>query len=419
MNMTRTLGIISATLLLCSCSQEDVDIIAKSTENYRDDFIKAAAKLVEDSDTPGVAVAIIKGDGRRWTHGFGFEDLETKKPMTENTVISIGSVSKTITGVAIMQTVEKGLLDLDADVNEYLPFNLVNPKYPAGIITPRHVLTHTTGIVDNSTIYHSEIGYHPGGDNPIALGDFVKGYLTPSGKYYSESDNFMDTPPGDGYRYTNVGFGLAGHLVENVTSKPFNVFTRENIFQPLGMNSTGWMYSEVDEDLLGKQYGNKDGEPQEALIGPAVGSWRAYRKYGLATYPDGGLRTSVSDLGNFLTAVMNKGSFNGKRIMEEATVDAMLAPQRFGHERIPNIRGIKDQAIAFVYEVPGMIGGPSWTRIGHNGGDPGTTTFMYYEPTTKTGIIYFTNSDILTRDQIHATQTIINSLVVHADDLVN
>ncbi|MEX0299875.1 MAG: serine hydrolase domain-containing protein, partial [Kordiimonas sp.] len=120
--MIHALRVISATLLLYGCSQEGGDVIPKTSNDYRNDFVKEASKLLKDSDTPGVAVAIVKGDGRKWTYGFGYEDLENQKPMTENTVISIGSVSKIVTGFAAMQAVEKGLLDLDESVNSYLPF---------------------------------------------------------------------------------------------------------------------------------------------------------------------------------------------------------------------------------------------------------------------------------------------------------
>ena len=220
-------------------------VVAGDSEYTIDTFVQAAAEHVQKSGLPGVAVAVVRPDGRYWATGFGYADIGAKKPMTENSIISIGSVSKTITGVSVMQLVEKGKIALNGDINDILSFNVKNPKQLGKTITPRHVLTHTSGLVDNEEIYGSPVSYHFGGDNPIELRDFLKDYYSPGHKYYSEDANFANTAPGANFEYSNVAYGLAGHLVEAASGQAFNAYTAEHVFKPLGMNDTGWKYSEV------------------------------------------------------------------------------------------------------------------------------------------------------------------------------
>lgn len=387
----KCLGVLCA-LSMTACSEAAAPIKNKA------EFIETATKIVAKSDAAGVAVAIVKADGSFWSRGFGYADIAAKKPMTDETVISIGSISKTMTGVAVMQLVEQGLIDLDGDINAYLPFKVINPKQPNHTITPRHVLTHTTGIIDYDAVYNGPAVYHFGGDNPIALGDFLKDYLVPGGQYYSVDDNFTDTAPGDSHSYSNVAYGLAGYLVEAVSGQLFHEYTRDHILQPLGMLSSGWKYSEVDAQKLGKQYGTADSPYEKSvgntLTGGVYKGLQAYKRYSLATYPDGGFRTSVSDLSHFLAAIMNGGVYNGTRILKAETLDAMFTPQRFGHDKIPNLRYLKDQGITFRIADASDFNFKGGYSIGHTGGDPGTDTFMHFDPTSRIGVITFINSDL-------------------------
>jgi len=392
-------------------------IQADSAITSKEDFIAVSEKLVKENDIPGMAVAVVHPNGTIWAHGYGYADLAAKKPMTKNTVMAIASITKTVTGTAVMQLVEKGLIDLDKDVNTFLPFKVVNPKKPDAIITPRHMLTHTTGIVDSAAVYFSTDVYHSGGDNPLALGDFVKAYLTPGGKYYSEEDNFSDHAPGTYYEYSNIVYGLIGHMIEHVSGQAFNDYTRENILQPLGMNASGWKFHEIDAAATGKQYGRKDAETIIPYVGEPVGQWRAYAPYSIASYPDGGLRTSVSDLSHFLAAIMSGGIYKEHRILSEKTVTAMLTTQRFGNGKMPGLKEYEDQGLAFAYEPPAILG-PDWIKLGHAGGDPGTMTGMYFDPKDKFGVIFFINGDTRAPEQIAAAQKIIKALFKHGQLLL-
>ncbi|MFT4670775.1 MAG: CubicO group peptidase (beta-lactamase class C family) [Pseudohongiellaceae bacterium] len=369
------------------------DSSAKSS--FSEKYSLSLEQRVLDANIPGIAISVVRADGSYWAAGYGYADLARRVPMTKDTVMSIASVSKTITGTAIIQLVENGKLDLDSSIDGYLPFKVINPNRADDKITLRHILTHTSGIVDNDAIYASEIVYHFGGDNPVSLEQFLEAYLIPGGQYYSAKNNFLSTQPGKRFEYGNIAYGLAGLVVESVSEQSFSDFTRQNILEPLEMNSSGWLYPEVKHLQIGKQYGREDGDYRDNMVGDSIQGWRAYDRYGLATYPDGGFRTSVSDLSHFLAAIMNGGSYKGARILEQSVVDEMLMPQEFYGGRPPGFYDEYNggsQALAFAHQVI-ESNGLHFTTIGHTGGDPGTITFMGFDPERKIGVIIFINSD--------------------------
>ncbi len=112
----------------------------------------------------GLGAAIIVDRQVVWMHGFGFSDKDRTRPFTPRTVMNVGSIAKTVTGVAMMRAVQDGLLSLDEDINRYLPFRVVNPYRPQETITLRHLATHTSGIRDRWEVYART--YHYGGDSP-------------------------------------------------------------------------------------------------------------------------------------------------------------------------------------------------------------------------------------------------------------
>jgi CubicO group peptidase (beta-lactamase class C family) len=157
----------------------------------------------------GIGAAMIVGRKVAWMKGYGFADKSRAVPFTPDTVMNIGSISKTFTGAALMRAVQDGKLSLDEDINAYLPFRVVNPNHPHAKITLRQLATHTSGIVDREPVYAAT--YHYGGV-PEPLDEFLKGYLVPAGANYSK-DNFLDAIPGTNREYSNIAAGLAGYIV--------------------------------------------------------------------------------------------------------------------------------------------------------------------------------------------------------------
>ncbi len=331
-----------------------------------DRFIQAQMKSMK---MPGLACCIVKNGRVAWAKGYGWANVQTKQRVTEDTLFTIASVSKTVTGTAVMQLCERGAIDLDGAVNDHLPFKVCHPKYPDVPITFRMLLTHTSGIQDSDAYReHYTLG-RGGGDSPIALGDFLKMYLLPKGSVYDPEENFTAHKPGTRHEYSNVGYALLGYLVETIAKMPFNEYCKTHIFAPLEMTRTGWFLSEIDTSKLAMPYR------------PRGRSYTPLGHYGFPTYPDGLLRTSVKEYARFILAYLNKGTFHGKTILSPETVAEMLTPQ------IPQIN--EYQGITWV------LGHRDGHDVaGNAGGDPGVRTGACFLPEKGTGVVLFGNCHV-------------------------
>jgi CubicO group peptidase (beta-lactamase class C family) len=217
-------------------SKKEVSI-ATSQVSLVDSIMKPIDSFIiqkmDKSGIVGLGAAVFVNKELVWIKGFGYADRENKKPFTANTIMNIASISKTITGVAIMQAVEDGLVSLDEDINTYLPFKVVNPYFPNEKITLRNLATHTSSLADDYEVYNKS--YHYGNEIPEDLGKFLKNYYTPNGKHYSKK-NFLNKKPGAYRDYSNIACGLAGYIIEIKTDKKLNEYTKQIIFNPLKMN---------------------------------------------------------------------------------------------------------------------------------------------------------------------------------------
>ncbi len=315
---------------------------------------------------PGLAATVIRNGRPVWTHVEGWANVERREPVTRETIFMLASVSKTVVATAVMQAVEDGLLDLDADVNDVLPFAVRNPAYPNRAITLRQLLTHTSSLRDH---WPQLIRLYVRGDSPIPLGTFMEGYLVPGGAYYHEEDAYP-FPPGREYRYCNVAVSLAAFMVEAASGTAFETWSRDRIFAPLGMSDTGWRLSEVRASQVATptRWSND------------THTYQGRRHYGYPDYPDGELRTTVESLGRHLGMFAGGGMVGRTRILTEASVRAMRRPQ------VPEISA--GQGLVWYRSSP-----RGRELIGHNGGDSGVATVCFHEPATDTGVIVLANGN--------------------------
>ena len=233
---------------------------------------RSIERRMQEARIVGLGAAIIVNRKLIWTRGYGFADKERAVPFSPDTIMNIGSISKTIIGAALMRAVQDGKLSLDEDINKYLPFKVANPSFPNEPITLRQLATHTSSITDRGSVYAT--AYHFGRDSPQPLGGFLHDYFASGGKNYAK-ENFVGSMPGTHREYSNIGAGLAGYIVELAVGEKFNVYTKRNLFAPLKMEHTGWLMSEVDLAKHSNLY---------IAQGLAV----PIQLYGLTTYPDGG-----------------------------------------------------------------------------------------------------------------------------------
>lgn len=334
---------------------------------------RLVAGQMEAASIPGMGVALVSGGEVIWSKGYGQRSVQPSRPALAGTPFMLASISKTVTATAVLQLVELGVFGLDDDIATILDFPVDNPRVAGDeAITVRHLLTHTSGLADDEDVW----GGYPGepdslyvfGDSPIALRDFVSGYYVPGGQWYDPARNFTADSPGTGYLYSNVAVALLGQLVESATGTPLDDWCDAHIFAPLGMADTGWHLADFTASDVAMPY--------EAVAGGYAG----YGQYGYPDYPNGQLRSSAADLARFLAAYTNGGILDGSRILDQSTVDQMLTVQ------FPAVD--PTQGLIWYYD---SIGGR--TVVGHNGGDYGASTDMFFDPATGDGVVVLVNVD--------------------------
>ncbi len=352
---------------------------------------------MEAAGIVGLGAAIIVNKKVVWMKGYGFADKGRAVAFTPDTVMNIGSISKTFTGVALMRAVQEGKLSVDEDINSYLPFRVSNPYYPNEKITLRQLATHTSSITDRPSVY--EETYHYGGDAPEPLGDFLKSYVVPSGTHYSK-DNFLNVKPGTHREYSNIAAGLAGYVVELAVGMKLNAYAKQRIFVPLGMSNSGWRLSEVDPVKHTTLYVTQNGSSIPIQL------------YELTTYPDGGVRTSVSDLSKFFIAIINDGVYGGTRILDRRWVEEMTRFQYTESSKPANV-SLQEVNSGLFWQSRFNV-----TRMGHNGSDPGLRTWMLTNLSKDIGVILFTNTSLSGEEERHHVD-IFRELWKHAEALKN
>jgi len=366
-------------------------VLSSSAQNYKDSLDAKLAQVYSGLKVPGFTALIVNKDSIVYKKNLGYADVINKRPFTEKTIENIGSVSKTFIAVALMKAVELGYFGLETDVNEILPFTITNPFYPEGKITVKHLVTHTSGIIDNDSIYHKsyrfvksegidkrvlmflqERGY-TGGLKDTTLRTFLYNYLSNKGRLYS-TKNFYKSKPGERSSYSNIGSALAAYLIEAKAGIPFPDFCKKFIFEPLEMNESKWFLHEVSR--------------QKHAI-PYFDTASAFPFYSLTTYPDGGLRTSALDLSKYVMEMIR--SLNAKSIiLGKQTVDTMFAP-RFSTNIMPANFSLatRNKGVFWNLYIDGFIG--------HDGDDPGVSTNILF--TKDYGIIFMTNIYLEDRDE--------------------
>ena len=197
------------------------------------------------SKFPSLSACIIDEDEVTWSNYYGFYDLENRKPATKDTIYNIASITKTITGTALMQLFEQGLFELDEDVNNYLPLSLRNPNYPDDPITFRMLLSHSSSLNDDTMEYY---WLNFSDDPPFSFYPYpwLEEHLIPGGKWYYPQRWSSTYKPGQYNRYSNVNFDIIAYLVELISGETFVEYCKEHIFLPLKMYNTSFNLSELD-----------------------------------------------------------------------------------------------------------------------------------------------------------------------------
>jgi CubicO group peptidase (beta-lactamase class C family) len=308
---------------------------------------------------PGAAIAVVHEGEIIFSRGYGYADVENQIPVDPAvTVFEYGSITKTFVWVAVMQLVERGLLDLDADVHTYLPDSFIFEKP----FTMRDLLNHSAGFedfligmfLDTQTV-----------KNPVSLEETLLA-LQPRQIF----------TPGMLSAYSNYGTALAAFVVESVSRQEYTAFERENILFPLNMQNTlnqpDWF--ENDAFLANKAKGyNADGEG-----GFHEGMWTY-----IPAYPAGAINGTAEDLAAFLIALMPPSGEQSPLFAYIDTLEALFTPSSSDPINYPGTHH------GFLY-YPGIL-----PALGHSGGTATFRTDFALVPESRFGFVLLTNNSWL------------------------
>ena len=321
---------------------------------------------------PGFSVVVVKGKQIVYAKGFGKERLGSSKNFTANTVSAIGSLTKSITALAVMQLVDQGLLRLDTPVVHYLPWFRTANKDMSDKVTVRMLLNNTAGLRAEPDLSYD-------------LSDRALEHLAKSVQSF-----FITREPGTSYEYSNVGFGIAGLLVHKVSGLSYLDYIETHIFGPLQMRSTTSDPSRFSE--IGAIEGHYPGKEK------AIPALREPQTESGEFVPAGSFaRSTANDLGKYLIALLNRGTYNSREILSAESVERMWQPNVV-------FPGLSEEeggdAREFQYGLGWMISDIDGRRIVHHGGSTGKmSSFTMIDAENDVAVSMLANVDLTFIDQ--------------------
>jgi CubicO group peptidase (beta-lactamase class C family) len=351
-----------------------------------------------NNDLMGGTLVVFCENGIIENISIGKSDLSRNINSTVDTKYRIASVSKTITAIAVMQLVEQNLLDLDADISNILGYSVQNPNYPTVPITTRMLLSHTSTIIDGTT--YSSFLDATVNNNPIPN---LSELLTTTGAYYT-SGQFNNTVPGTYFNYSNINYVILGTIVEKISSTRFDIYCKQNISMPLGIDASFNVNDLADIDQLAVLYRKISGiwTPQAddyQGIQPVFNNLVGYipGTNGGRFGPQGGFRCSGQDLAKIFLVLMNKGNFNGDTLLSKSSCSAMFANEwTFNGSNGNNYYGLFRSWGLGIHRITSTPGNDialpgSMSMLGHTGEAYGLVSDAYFDTIRKVGFVFMNN----------------------------
>ena len=255
-------------------------------------------EILDEHRIPGASVALVDRERTLWAGGVGKADVAAGIDATADHLFRIGSIAKSFTALAVLHAVEDGLLDLDTPVRELVPeVAFTNPWEETHPVTVAMVMEHTAGFDD---IHFRE--YAKVDDPDITLAE---------GLAYNPGSRVSRWRPGTHMSYSNSGPAIAAYAVEKITGTAFEDYVRENVFDPLGMETSTFRFPR-DAALLARGY-------------EATGVSAANYDH-IIVRPSGALNASAREMARYLRMMINRGTLDGVRVLAPETITRMETP---------------------------------------------------------------------------------------------
>ncbi|WP_019506542.1 serine hydrolase [Pleurocapsa sp. PCC 7319] len=324
---------------------------SQELETWLDEFM---AEQMDKLQIPGVTFSLVQNSELFLAKGYGYANLEQQIPVSaDRTLFRVGSISKLFTATAIMQLVEKGLINLHENVNKYLKKFQIEDNYPQAV-TIANLLTHTAGFDDRL----------------VNLLTLEADNLQPLEEHLAAKMPARVIPPRNIMSYSNYGYALLGYIVELLSGITFSQYVDENILKPLEMHHSSFEQAShlTDDVSIGYRY-RKQKDTYQALSFQYV-----------SILPAGSLSATATDMAKFAIAHLQYGKYKSQRILDETTARQMQQ-QQFTHDpRLPGWCYGFGESLANKQRV-----------IYHAGGLPGFLSLLYLFPSHNLGLFISNN----------------------------
>ena len=328
--ITKLLISLIGLILFSSCQSKSVTPEAVGLSS---DSLKVATqrlhKHVDQGKLPGTFVRIIKDGKTIYNDTYGYIDIKEKKPVDENSLYRIFSMTKPITAVAIMTLYDQGKLTLDDEVSKYIPEFSTTQVYKnkegkhstepqKKPMTIRHLLTHTSGI---------PYGWEPSYTDSIYA---VRQHMRQNWTLEEMTKDLATIPlkfqPGTRYNY-GLGIDVAGFIVERVSGMKLDAYFKTAIFDPLNMGNTKFYVPKENKSHLAALYFLDENKQLQLLDDPDITKKIDGDAPPKLLLGGAGLISSMTDYEKFCRMLLNKGTLNGKRILSEKSVSLIMTNQ--------------------------------------------------------------------------------------------
>ncbi len=295
-------AVLTAALLLAYLSRSR----AQAAPGMPTDYSRVIARLdslvareVADKRLPGLSIALVDDQRTVWSRGYGRERVDPAVPVTSETVHRVGSVSKLFTDIAVMQLVERGVLDLDAPVSRYVG-DVLPEGGDASRITLRQLMSHRSGLVREPPVGHY----------------FDSSGTTLAATVASLRGTSLVYPPGTRTKYSNAGIAVVGYALERTQKQPFADYVKHAVLEPMGLAHSAF----TPESALARHLA-------EAVMWSYDSREWVAPTFGLGMAPAGSMYTTVDDLARFVSVLFAGGRGVGGQVIARATLDSMWTPQ--------------------------------------------------------------------------------------------
>jgi CubicO group peptidase (beta-lactamase class C family) len=349
------------------------DRISEIISHYRQEI----PQMMKQDNIPGLAIAIVDDKSILWLEGFGYTDWNKRIPVTQDTLFSIQSMSKSFTATAAMFAAQDSLVDLDAPITNYLPnfrVNSIFEDHPEQKITLRILLSHTAGLTHEAPY---------GGNFDLPAYSFEKHVA-------SISDTWLKFPVGMYYAYSNLGIDLAGYILQERSGIPFIQYVQEKVLQPLGMKN-----STLDVNQVRARSTRAIGHTG-SLFPPPVD---------FLLIPSGGVWTTAADMTRYLQFHINEGALDGKRLLQQDLAETMYTP--------PNMAAqLSGYALGITVSVRNGA-----RHFQHGGGGFGFNTNMVWYPDLKLGSVVLTNAHQSDSYCVKLSESVLDDIIASSPEV--